>query len=121
MNNYIKNFAEKWKPVLAAVICLVLVFVAGFSVGQNYDQVGSQSVQNRSTNTNYTTKPVEEIKTTAKPTQANAMSTEECKVKGSKSKIYHLPGGSFYNRTNAAQCFATEDDAISAGYTKSSR
>jgi hypothetical protein len=33
--------------------------------------------------------------------------------------IYHVPSGDFYNVTNPEQCFATEQDAIDAGYRRS--
>jgi len=43
-------------------------------------------------------------------------------IKGSSSKIYHVPGGAFYDRTtNPARCFQTEQEAIDAGFKKSSR
>lgn len=37
------------------------------------------------------------------------------------SRVYHLPGGSFYNRTVAEMCFNTEAEAQAAGFRKSSR
>lgn len=37
------------------------------------------------------------------------------------SGIYHVPGGEFYNATNARNCFATEAAAQAAGYRKSLR
>ncbi len=40
---------------------------------------------------------------------------------GSSGKIYHLPGGAFYTRTNAEMCFNTETEAQAAGFRKSSR
>lgn len=40
---------------------------------------------------------------------------------GSSGKIYHLPGGSFYERTNAELCFDTEAQAQAAGFRRSSR
>lgn len=40
---------------------------------------------------------------------------------GSSGKIYHVPGGSFYDRTNAEECFENEAAAVAAGYRKSSR
>lgn len=40
---------------------------------------------------------------------------------GSGTKIYHMPGGSFYNRTNPEMCFSTEAEAQGAGFRKSSR
>lgn len=47
-----------------------------------------------------------------------------CPVKGNvskDSKIYHVPGGSFYNRVKPEQCFQTEADAKAAGFRKSTR
>lgn len=46
------------------------------------------------------------------------------KIKGnisSSGKIYHMPGGSFYSRTNPEICFNTEAEAQAAGFRKSSR
>jgi len=46
------------------------------------------------------------------------------KIKGnisSSGKIYHLPGGTFYDRTNPEMCFTTEAEAQAAGFRKSSR
>lgn len=38
-------------------------------------------------------------------------------IKGNaSSKIYHVPGVASYNATKAEVCFATEDDAVAAGY-----
>lgn len=40
-------------------------------------------------------------------------------IKGNaNSGIYHVPGASFYTRTKPEQCFATEAEAIAAGYRK---
>ena len=35
--------------------------------------------------------------------------------------IYHVPEGAFYHRALAYECFATEEDAQSAGYRRSER
>ncbi len=35
--------------------------------------------------------------------------------------IYHVPGGQYYDRTIAEECFATEADAQAAGYRRSLR
>lgn len=46
----------------------------------------------------------------------------EGKIKGnisSSSKIYHIPGGSFYKRTNPEACFDSETQAQAAGFRKS--
>lgn len=37
------------------------------------------------------------------------------------SKTYHVPGGSFYDRTTPEMCFSDEEEAKSAGFSKSSR
>jgi hypothetical protein len=47
-------------------------------------------------------------------------------IKGNRSangsqKIYHVPGGAFYDQTTPIRCFADEDEASSAGYRKSRR
>jgi micrococcal nuclease len=43
-------------------------------------------------------------------------------IKGNAdSGIYHVPGGQFYNATNPEDCFATEEDARTAGYRRSLR
>ncbi|MEY2554685.1 MAG: hypothetical protein QOC57_2545 [Ilumatobacteraceae bacterium] len=33
-----------------------------------------------------------------------------------KSRIFHVPGGRFYDRTVAERCYATQDDAVADGY-----
>ena len=43
-------------------------------------------------------------------------------IKGNESSgIYHVPSGSFYNRTNPEVCFVSESAAVKAGYRKSKR
>lgn len=43
-------------------------------------------------------------------------------IKGNaSSRIYHVPSGSYYKRTNPEQCFSSESAARSAGYRKSKR
>ncbi|MGE7648770.1 hypothetical protein ACQKM1_13425 [Peribacillus frigoritolerans] len=46
-------------------------------------------------------------------------------IKGNTSssgeKIYHVPGGQFYDKTNPEQTFCTEGEAKSAGYRESKR
>ena len=59
--------------------------------------------------------------------QVAGAATGDCatgQIKGnisSSDKVYHLPGGSFYNRTTAEQCFNSEAEAQAAGFRKSSR
>ena len=42
-------------------------------------------------------------------------------IKGNQSGIYHVPSGEFYGRTNPEECFASESDAVAAGYRASKR
>ncbi|MEW6660864.1 MAG: thermonuclease family protein [Bacillota bacterium] len=42
-------------------------------------------------------------------------------ISSSGEKIYHVPGGAFYDRTVAEELFATEEEAVAAGYRKSKR
>lgn len=54
----------------------------------------------------------------------NTSTAPDCagKIKGSSSRIYHLPGDAFYDRTTKPiQCFDTEAQAQSAGFRKSSQ
>lgn len=135
MNDYLKNLnLEKMKPFAIAAVCFAAVFMAGFGAGKLHSGVSSNGPAKR-TLSNYTTNTEgTESKNNvegsdknlssnpkATPNTSSSTTTGECYIKGSKSKIYHMPGGSFYERTNAAQCFATEADAQAAGYTKSSR
>src|SRR5215207_8612619 len=38
-----------------------------------------------------------------------------------RERIYHVPGGQFYAKTDAERCFVTESDAIEAGFRPSQR
>jgi hypothetical protein len=66
------------------------------------------------------------IKAGKRPSQAAPYSNGECPswapIKGNgNSGIYHVPGGAYYNATNAEECFTTEPAALNAGYRKSKR
>lgn len=58
-------------------------------------------------------------------TTSNSLDPANCTdIKGNisgTSKTYHVPGGSFYDRTTPEMCFATEAEAQSAGFAKSSK
>jgi hypothetical protein len=42
-------------------------------------------------------------------------------VNSKGKKIYHIPGGMFYNQVQAVEYFKSEEEAIQSGYSKSSR
>jgi hypothetical protein len=51
---------------------------------------------------------------------------EDCDIKGNLTtyngeKIYHVPGGQFYEVTKAEEWFCTESEAREAGFRKSER
>ncbi len=129
MLNFVKklNFEkiiEKGKPLLIVGICFAAVFLAGFGTGKS--TMGEKVSTTKRSLTNYTTNSAVQTKATTPAKTESAVKQAptdptNCYIKGSKSKIYHVPGGSFYERTNAAQCFNSEEAAQSAGYTKSTR
>jgi hypothetical protein len=130
MNELIEKLrGDKGKALGIAAVCFAAVFLAGFWTGQTSlsgkDADGRSAAAGTSKRSlNYTTNTGEGTKHNATPASVPAVpnaNPTDCYIKGSKSKIYHLPGGSFYERTNAAQCFATEAEAQAAGYKKSSR
>ncbi len=121
----IKKILEsgKLKPLVISAVCFVAVFTAGYGVGKSAGHTGSTAAEKRSltnytTNTGTQTKPATPAATTPPTKQVDP---NNCYIKGSKSKIYHIPGGSFYERTNPAACFNNEEEAVAAGYKKSSR
>ncbi len=50
---------------------------------------------------------------------------EDCNIKGNISssgeKIYHIPGGTYYDRTNPEEWFCSKEEAEAAGYRASMR
>ncbi|OMF14517.1 thermonuclease family protein [Paenibacillus sp. FSL H7-0331] len=57
--------------------------------------------------------------------KSDAQACKKPEIKGNintqKDKIYHLPGGKYYDQTKAEEVFCTEAEAIDAGYRKSSQ
>ncbi|HAG27177.1 TPA: hypothetical protein DCG61_00120 [Patescibacteria group bacterium] len=117
MNKLMETHKPKLK--ILALVCLVQLgsFGAGLYSGHTYWP--KQSVQVALPN--YTTENVKAPKPTAPTNTTQPTPNTECNIKGSKSRLYHLPGGAFYDRTNPQVCFETEAEAQAAGYTKSSR
>lgn len=122
------------QKVLVLIFGFVVVFLVGFGVGSF---VKPSKQKNTKTYTNNTTNPVNkpevlgESKVTDKPPEQNAATStkpsqaSECIVKGNLgsggTKIYHVKGGSFYNRVKPEMCFKTPKEAEDAGFVKSSR
>ena len=123
--------SEKIKPLAVAATCFATVFAVGYAAGKS---VGTTAEPAKRSLSNYTTNTATHAKPTTPTTRGdttpansslsantNTSNTGECHIKGSKSKTYHIPGGAFYERTSPAACFASEEEAQSAGYKKSSR
>lgn len=133
----LKDWCKENKNKIAVFVSFVLVFFVGFGVG-NYDKTRQR---NSSIQPNYNIKPIqkEEVspKVVSKEQDVHTSTTTtvlkpavlgnstNCLVKGNisstGSKIYHVLGGSFYKTVKPEQCFATEQEAVSAGFRKSSR
>lgn len=120
-----ENFqAHKQKIIL--LICFGLVFIVGFGVGKS---AAKKSLPRDKVQSYYTAKKDAAPETPAAvATSTVSVSTTtlaSCVIKGNISsggrKIYHVPGGAFYDRTQPEQCFNTEAEAQAAGYVKSQR
>jgi hypothetical protein len=112
-----KNFFKNHQYKIVLSIAFVLVGLLGFGLGQIYStdstvpEIAIEEVF--SSPANYT--PI----VSGTQSQSTACSGG---IKGSASLIYHVPGGAFYDRTtNPIRCFQTEEEAITAGFKKSSR
>ena len=133
----IKDRVDEYKPRLVYAGCLVLMFLIGFGSGNAWGPDQKQKNQTQ-TQSKYTTtapqnkeiskeadtkpEPVEETKTATPNATTTSKTCTTIKGNiGNGTKIYHVPGGSFYERTQEEMCFATEAEAQAAGYKKSSR
>jgi len=123
-----KSFLENRQNIVLGV-GYVLVFLLGLGVGR-YDQEWQKRVTRLQNN--YNTKSTNLQKETTVPEGddtaekvLSATAAQPCLIKGNISaqgkKIYHVPGGSFYERTKAEECFTSESQAKAAGFVKSSR
>jgi hypothetical protein len=125
----IKNWITENKEKCFYLASCVLIFIVGFGTGRVEQGLRAPN----KIQANYTTK-TNVNKTADKPANTNktietnsnqttgSINSGSCYIKGTSSKIYHLPGGAFYERvTSPAACFNTESEAIAAGYRKSSR
>ncbi len=128
-----EKFYEK-KNYFAVALGFVLVFLLGFGTGifEKDRRKAPASLPNYTTNQQKTVeKPVIETKSTVQTGEnkvlgqaTSSLPMQECLIKGNisaNSKIYHVKGGAFYDRTNPEMCFSTEQQAVDAGFRKSSR
>jgi hypothetical protein len=82
------------------------------TISENPNQISAQTV------TPVTT-PLNSISSAhGIPPSPNGQCPPETPIKGSKNGLYHLPGSTYYTRTNAVICFDSEAHAKAAGYKK---
>jgi len=127
------DFLRRNQNKLALIVGFILVAGLSFGIGRFSvisnppDVVIEEPVLNLSDVNNSQNLPSAQISTqSATGTVAGETYDPSCagKIKGnigSSGKIYHMPGGAFYERTIPELCFGSETDAQGAGFRKSSR
>ncbi len=110
-------------------LVIVVIQIGSFAMGMYTAHTYWIPKSAASAKLDYSTEKPKEQKT--EPTTATATSSSSTSgpsnctgIKGNISganRTYHVPGGSFYDRTTPEMCFATETEAQKAGFSKSSR
>jgi hypothetical protein len=123
--SYIKNNQQ----ILILAVGYLLIAALGFSIGRisavdfKSPEISVEEVFVAPLN-NTQNLPVAQSETAAN-NPANAGNSCNGQIKGNISskgeKIYHIPDGAFYDRTTPEMCFATEAEAKSGGFRKSSK
>ncbi len=137
----LKDKLKQNKQRVVFALASIIIFLLGFGTGRGYTAVTPPKPANLNYYTKQAKTPAPTNKTADKETEkqtesnstANKANTatgtvpkpgQPCPIKGnisSSSKIYHVKGGAFYDRTTPEQCFNTEAEAQAAGFRKSSR
>jgi hypothetical protein len=124
----IKNFIKTHQQTIILIIGFVLVAGLSFQLGrinaspQTAPEIMVEEAFVPLNNTPKVEGNQLEVVDNSNQEPAKANDCNEGEIKGNisgKNKIYHLPGGSFYNRTVAESCFKTEAEAQAAGFRKS--
>ncbi len=140
--NEIKEKIGERKPKLVYASFVLVAFLVGFGAGRANPERDRNSQKYTNYNTSETSTKVEAKPENSKTTEATSSETKTASdakttsgsgqtsentctgIKGNisgKTKTYHIPGGSFYARTQEEQCFKTEEEAVAAGFTKAKR
>ncbi len=127
----IKNWYKENKEKIVLGLCFVLVFFVGYGTGSFSRE--NQNIKPKLQN-NYNTilkeKPAADPPATKSKEEVlgktiPAKADEKCQIKGNVSskgkRTYHIPGGAFYSLVKPEQCFNTEEEAVKAGFVKSSK
>lgn len=95
----------------------------------SYNETGSSasggSASGSKSSGSTTVTPAPKTTTTTKPSTSSKSTSGKGLIKGNINskgeKIYHVPGGAYYNATDPEEWFNTEAEAQAAGYRKSKR
>jgi hypothetical protein len=121
----IKDFLKTHQQKLVLIIGYILVGSLGIGLGHftaSEHEIPEIRVEESFQLLNNYNPNTSGVQTQASTNVSNQALNCNGKIKGSKSMIYHLPGGAFYNKTTSPiRCFDTETDAKAAGFRKSSR
>jgi len=94
-------------------------------IGAYKKYIGPLPTTEKSDSSNSSTTETPQNKSKSKVTTTSVLSAEDCPqdkpIKVSGSGIFHVPGGSFYDRTKAKSCFSSAFEAEFAGYRASKR
>ncbi len=121
----LKEFYRKNEKLILLTTAFVCIFVLGFLAGRTgtlNSQAPVISIEKSSINSSILKDNIQSQSVLGE----NQSADSNCagKIKGnisSSGKIYHVPGGSFYNRTQPEMCFNTEAEAQAAGFKRSQR
>ncbi|MBI4050085.1 MAG: hypothetical protein HY398_01405 [Candidatus Doudnabacteria bacterium] len=118
--SFIKNNQQKIALAIGYLLVASLFFALGRFTAESKPESktdGAPPQTSDQVNNTPTAPTVQSATTTASGDCAG-------RIKGnisSSGRIYHMPGGAFYNRTNPEMCFSTEAEARAAGFRKSQR
>lgn len=123
-----KEFIKAHQQKIALLVGYLLVAALGFGLGRltafTFEVPEIQIEQEFSVPAINNTSNSGSVQSATTNNQDATAGKCEGKIKGnigSSGLIYHVPGGSFYNRTNAETCFDTEAEAEAAGFRRSLR
>jgi hypothetical protein len=118
----IKTFLVVNKRRFAFIACGAVVFVVGYGTGRSaLLPLYNNAPQGGGKYPNYTTSGGAAPKANSAPKTAKPAGDPACPVKGNvasaKEKKYYLAGDRGYAQVKPEQCFATEAEAVAAGFT----
>jgi hypothetical protein len=125
-----KNHYLEHRHLIFAVLGIAMGFVFGFRMANKSEPLALQYNTPIIPYEQTLKSTKEEPKKDGVVTQVEVVSSSKdkietegkCAIKGnSTSKIYHIPGGAFYERMKSPTCFRTEEEAKKAGFRRSSR